>query len=250
MLFYVSMFYPRERTQLPMTAIIFGILTSQSVGAALAVGFLRMDGLGGLAGWQWLFIIGEGRAARGCRWLLQGRSCCQLRQPNILVQHPGAPGSGRHGSQLCLGRPPQSMQPSACVHSLFDMLLPCRLTCCCRGPADRASGGLLAVCDARRHPEYDVRQPGGPQRVAGEPLLVRPLLRGCVLLEPLVGVAGVSLAANFLNICVHATQTILAIFSGLHGQAEGSRVGPPQLLGTDQGRLEEPHLPDGRPLEL
>jgi len=61
MLFYVSMFYPRDRTQLPMTAIVMGILVSQCVGAGMAAGLLSMDGLAGLAGWQWLFLIGEGR---------------------------------------------------------------------------------------------------------------------------------------------------------------------------------------------
>jgi predicted MFS family arabinose efflux permease len=34
-----------------------GILVSQCVGAALAAGLLTMDGIGGLAGWQWLFLI-------------------------------------------------------------------------------------------------------------------------------------------------------------------------------------------------
>lgn len=57
MVFYVSMFYPRHRTQVPMTAIVMGILISQCVGAAMAAGFLSMDGLGGLRGWQWLFLI-------------------------------------------------------------------------------------------------------------------------------------------------------------------------------------------------
>lgn len=57
MLFYVSMFYPRTRTQLPMTSLVMGILISQCVGAALAAGFLSMDGIAGLRGWQWLFLI-------------------------------------------------------------------------------------------------------------------------------------------------------------------------------------------------
>lgn len=61
MIFYVSMFYPKDRTQMPMTAIVMGILVSQCAGAALAAGLLSLDGLGGLAGWQWLFLI-EGLA--------------------------------------------------------------------------------------------------------------------------------------------------------------------------------------------
>jgi ACS family tartrate transporter-like MFS transporter len=61
MLFYISIFYPKNRTQMPMTAIIAGILISQCAGAALAAGLLSLDGKGGLAGWQWLFLI-EGLA--------------------------------------------------------------------------------------------------------------------------------------------------------------------------------------------
>lgn len=57
MVYYVSMFYPRSRTQVPMTAIVMGILVSQCVGAAMAAGFLSMDGIAGLRGWQWLFLI-------------------------------------------------------------------------------------------------------------------------------------------------------------------------------------------------
>lgn len=34
-----------------------GILMSQILGGPLAAGFLAMDGLGGLQGWQWLFML-------------------------------------------------------------------------------------------------------------------------------------------------------------------------------------------------
>lgn len=61
MLLYISLFYPKDRTQMPMTGIIAGILLSQCAGAALATGLLSLDGRGGLAGWQWLFMI-EGLA--------------------------------------------------------------------------------------------------------------------------------------------------------------------------------------------
>lgn len=57
MVFYVSTLYPRNRTQVPMTAIVMGILVSQCVGAAMAAGFLSMDGISGMRGWQWLFLI-------------------------------------------------------------------------------------------------------------------------------------------------------------------------------------------------
>lgn len=57
MVYYVSCFYPRNRTQVPMTAIVMGILVSQCVGAAMAAGFLSMDGIAGMRGWQWLFLI-------------------------------------------------------------------------------------------------------------------------------------------------------------------------------------------------
>jgi MFS family permease len=57
MVFYVSTLYPRNRTQVPMTAIVIGILVSQCAGAAMAAGFLSMDGIAGMRGWQWLFLI-------------------------------------------------------------------------------------------------------------------------------------------------------------------------------------------------
>jgi MFS family permease len=57
MVFYVSTLYPRNRTQVPMAAIVMGILVSQCVGAAMAAGFLSMDGINGMRGWQWLFLI-------------------------------------------------------------------------------------------------------------------------------------------------------------------------------------------------
>lgn len=56
-LLQVSLFYPRERTQVPMSVIVLAILISQCAGAGLAAGFLSMDGLGALRGWQWLFLI-------------------------------------------------------------------------------------------------------------------------------------------------------------------------------------------------
>jgi MFS family permease len=57
MVFYVSTLYPRNRTQVPMTAIVMGILVSQCAGAAMAASLLSMDGICGLRGWQWLFLI-------------------------------------------------------------------------------------------------------------------------------------------------------------------------------------------------
>lgn len=33
------------------------LILSQAIGPLLAAGFLSMDGMGGLMGWQWLFLI-------------------------------------------------------------------------------------------------------------------------------------------------------------------------------------------------
>jgi hypothetical protein len=40
----------------PYTAITVGVLLANVVGAPMAAGFLLLDGLGGLHGWQWLFL--------------------------------------------------------------------------------------------------------------------------------------------------------------------------------------------------
>lgn len=46
-----------RRLTRPYMWLTVGILLSQIIGGPLAAGFLAMDGLGGLHGWQWLFML-------------------------------------------------------------------------------------------------------------------------------------------------------------------------------------------------
>lgn len=41
----------------PFTLLTIGILVAQAVSGPVAAGFLAMNGLGGLKGWQWLFLL-------------------------------------------------------------------------------------------------------------------------------------------------------------------------------------------------
>lgn len=53
----ISTFYPKKLITKPYTYLTIGIMVANILGAPLATGFLAMDGLGGLKGWQWLFLI-------------------------------------------------------------------------------------------------------------------------------------------------------------------------------------------------
>ncbi|WIA15939.1 hypothetical protein OEZ85_012682 [Tetradesmus obliquus] len=55
--YYVSQFYPADKTTLPYSLIETGITVSQVVAAPVAAGLLLLDGVGGLRGWQWLFLL-------------------------------------------------------------------------------------------------------------------------------------------------------------------------------------------------
>jgi MFS family permease len=55
--YYVSQFYPADKTTLPYSLIETGITVSQVVAAPVAAGLLLLDGVGGLRGWQWLFLM-------------------------------------------------------------------------------------------------------------------------------------------------------------------------------------------------
>lgn len=41
----------------PLSVMMGCLIISQAIGPFLAAGLIAMDGLGGLAGWQWLFLI-------------------------------------------------------------------------------------------------------------------------------------------------------------------------------------------------
>ena len=68
---------------MPMAVTMGALILSQAIGPLLAAGLLSMDGVGGLEGWQWLFLI-EGLLAVLCGfgWCAAGRSarsyrCCE-----------------------------------------------------------------------------------------------------------------------------------------------------------------------------
>ncbi|GBF99612.1 MFS transporter, partial [Raphidocelis subcapitata] len=57
MWYALSVFFPRRRVTMPHAYLAMGIMLSNMVGSLLATGLLAMDGLGGLRGWQWLFML-------------------------------------------------------------------------------------------------------------------------------------------------------------------------------------------------
>ena len=57
MLHPLPRFYPSDRLTLPYTIVDSGISLSHVVAAPLAAGCLSLTGLGGLQGWQWLFLL-------------------------------------------------------------------------------------------------------------------------------------------------------------------------------------------------
>ncbi|GBF99610.1 MFS transporter [Raphidocelis subcapitata] len=57
MWYALTVFFPRRRVTMPHAYLAMGIMLSNMVGSLLATGLLAMDGLGGLRGWQWLFML-------------------------------------------------------------------------------------------------------------------------------------------------------------------------------------------------
>lgn len=57
MWFALSQFFPQERMTKPYMYLTMGVLLANVFGAPLAAGFLAMDGIAGLRGWQWLFML-------------------------------------------------------------------------------------------------------------------------------------------------------------------------------------------------
>ena len=57
MWYALSVFFPRKRIIKPYAYLTIGIMAANMIGAPLAAGLLAMDGIGGLKGWQWLFLL-------------------------------------------------------------------------------------------------------------------------------------------------------------------------------------------------
>jgi ACS family tartrate transporter-like MFS transporter len=61
-LFYLSCWFPAQSRLRVLAWFLVAIPLSSAVGAPLSVAIMTMDGLGGLRGWQWLFLL-EGMPA-------------------------------------------------------------------------------------------------------------------------------------------------------------------------------------------
>lgn len=57
MMFHVTQFFPAARLVKPYAIMACGILIAAIIGAPLATALLLMDGVRGLQGWQWLFLL-------------------------------------------------------------------------------------------------------------------------------------------------------------------------------------------------
>ncbi|KAF8068182.1 abaQ [Scenedesmus sp. PABB004] len=56
-LFLIAQFYPKNMLTKPYTAVTLANVLSVVIAAPLAAGLMSLDGVGGLRGWEWLFII-------------------------------------------------------------------------------------------------------------------------------------------------------------------------------------------------
>lgn len=66
MWFYLYMFYPPELMTMPLAVLEAAVSTANVLSAPLAAALLQLQGAGGMAGWQWLFLIeGLGTTALG-----------------------------------------------------------------------------------------------------------------------------------------------------------------------------------------
>ncbi|GBF88096.1 MFS transporter [Raphidocelis subcapitata] len=59
---YLAHFYSKDRIALPLSVLHGSLIFSQALGPLIAAGLLTMDGVSGLEGWAWLFML-EGLAA-------------------------------------------------------------------------------------------------------------------------------------------------------------------------------------------
>src|SRR5262245_13678573 len=55
--FFLSAWFPREYRTRMLAWFLIGIPGSSAIGGPLSIALLQMDGILGLAGWKWLFII-------------------------------------------------------------------------------------------------------------------------------------------------------------------------------------------------
>lgn len=55
--YHLALFIPANRITSPYAYLSVAIMAANVLGAPLAAGLLSMDGLGGLKGWQWLFML-------------------------------------------------------------------------------------------------------------------------------------------------------------------------------------------------
>ncbi|KAM5341445.1 hypothetical protein ACJ41O_014476 [Fusarium nematophilum] len=56
-LYTITKFYKRDETSKRFAIFFLGNMTANGAGGLLAYGILRMRGIGGLSGWQWMFLI-------------------------------------------------------------------------------------------------------------------------------------------------------------------------------------------------
>lgn len=56
-LYMLSLFYTRKEIATRMSILYTAALTATAVAGLIAIGVFKMGGMGGLAGWRWLFII-------------------------------------------------------------------------------------------------------------------------------------------------------------------------------------------------
>jgi sugar phosphate permease len=57
LMLYLTTFYQRNELALRMCYLFISAALSGCVGGLIAAGFLKMDGLAGIEGWRWIFII-------------------------------------------------------------------------------------------------------------------------------------------------------------------------------------------------
>lgn len=57
MWYALSVFFPRKRITKPYAFLTIGIMVANMLGAPIAAGLLALDGVGGLKGWMWLFLL-------------------------------------------------------------------------------------------------------------------------------------------------------------------------------------------------
>ncbi|KAH8700933.1 putative allantoate permease [Talaromyces proteolyticus] len=56
-LYYLSTWYRRDETSLRVTFFFFGQIFAGATTSLISAGLLRLSGKGGLAGWQWIFLV-------------------------------------------------------------------------------------------------------------------------------------------------------------------------------------------------